>query len=84
MMDSASPLPSSSQPSQRSSSGAAQRNKDHIVQHLRSYVEEFQSERSHGDTVQQPVKVLEVASGTGEHAAFFSEEISGTTKTLQS
>jgi hypothetical protein len=64
------------QPSSKISCGPAERNKVHIVHHLRKYVEECQQVRESG-TSPQTVPVLEVASGTGEHAAYFTQEISG-------
>jgi SAM-dependent methyltransferase len=49
---------------------AAERNKIHILEVLRSKVEGLQrNERN-------PIKVLEIASGTGEHAQLFASSIS--------
>lgn len=61
--------------SERRTTGPAERNKVHIVHHLRKYVEEAKKAK---EDVDEPVKVLEIASGTGEHAAYFNTEIPGT------
>ena len=57
----------------RTTSGASGRNKVHIVAHVSAEIENQQREL----VDPRSLKVLEVASGTGEHAHYFNTEIPG-------